>query len=749
MTLAIGGSTAPTKTSNGAYWVDVRDYGAKADNGVTDNSVPFQAAIDDLALKLNGAKDGKGIVYIPSAPLPYRLNKSVWVDCNNVEIRGDGWGTNVSMSLPYKHSMFIFGIRRVEQTLINGVWVPVRLDATNRPDLFGKLDLSAVPNPGTRWGIRTNGNSFVQFHAGPISAGVSSAVSNAYPDLWSETSKLTVEFCVEPPDGQPFPVNSPLLGVGTPLTDTAPFAFSIWGDPQSVVAMFRTSDMKAGVDATSRYFSISLAGATPPYRIAVQFDLDNAVCTAFVNGVQSNLTNMQNMTPDATSNPPFLPSKGVKFATNDHHPFMIGASGFQGQYGAPTGTDLRLYGLRLSNTLRYQNKGPGHVQTRVDAPTAPINDSYSYFGNDNNTICFLSGQDNPATAGRVVTVQNGNVVTWSGFSSGIFLHSVAPSGVSFNAIRDILLVSSPPYGQTICLGTVLEMTIENVKASSGFSAVGTFIATANYNVYIRNCWLEAFESPYFGAMQISSGRDIVFGTAGRVTMRHLGCSAKWENIFVAFPSPVTESVFRARGCCYGGNYSITNMTVDFEGSSFSHCGIYCESHCLAPATSLVLREIFFGTVGSGVPMVMLRDLFKAFELLHNCWVSADNVQSFGGDYLAAFDVDGPLWHGEVKSLALGGTPLVHQQRWGTNTNIAIHAYTFVAPPRTASWYNGAHILEVRSPANGQYAEWRCAGSGTYGSPTPPTWVGVNPISVSQNGLAAYLLNHAYTTAALS
>ena len=106
-------------------------------------------------------------------------------------------------------------------------------------------------------------------------------------------------------------------------------------------------------------------------------------------------------------------------------------------------------------------------------------------------------------------------------------------------------------------------------------------------------------------------------------------------------------------------------------------------------------------------MVMLRDLFKAFELLHNCWLSADNVQSFAGNYLAAFDVDGPLWYGEVKGLALSGTLLVHQQRWGTNTNIVIHSLKFVAPPRTASWYDGAHILEVRSPADGQYAEWRC------------------------------------------
>ena len=74
--------------------------------------------------------------------------------------------------------------------------------------------------------------------------------------------------------------------MGIPYNQPSPFMVSIWDDPNKVLVTFRTSDMGPGFDTGCRGFAFSLAGATPPYRVAVQFDLDNAVCSAFVNGVQ-------------------------------------------------------------------------------------------------------------------------------------------------------------------------------------------------------------------------------------------------------------------------------------------------------------------------------------------------------------------------------------------------------------------------------------------------------------------------------
>src|SRR4051794_37437014 len=98
----IGGSAAPTTPPHGMLWVDVRDYGAKADGGVTDNSVPFQAAIDDLATKLAIEGNKGGTVFIPGSPRTYVVNNSIWVDSNNIEIRGET-GTFIQMQGTPQH----------------------------------------------------------------------------------------------------------------------------------------------------------------------------------------------------------------------------------------------------------------------------------------------------------------------------------------------------------------------------------------------------------------------------------------------------------------------------------------------------------------------------------------------------------------------------------------------------------------------------------------------------------------------
>ncbi|MDE2508693.1 MAG: hypothetical protein KGM43_15895, partial [Planctomycetota bacterium] len=105
MPLAIGGSNSTSLSTHGAIWVDIRDYGAKADGGATDNSGPIQAAVDALItiLKASPPSGGltnspRGVVYIPNSTLPYVVQKTIWVDYPGIEIRGDGWGSQISMN---------------------------------------------------------------------------------------------------------------------------------------------------------------------------------------------------------------------------------------------------------------------------------------------------------------------------------------------------------------------------------------------------------------------------------------------------------------------------------------------------------------------------------------------------------------------------------------------------------------------------------------------------------------------------
>ena len=249
-------------------------------------------------------------------------------------------------------------------------------------------------------------------------------------------------------------------------------------------------------------------------------------------------------------------------------------------------------------------------------------------------------------------------------------------------------------------------------------------------------------------MQLISARDVYCFYSGRATIRLVGCNGCWHNVFVAFAAPNAECYFKLSNYEYGGNHYITNLLADGEGSTISLAAIYCENHGLTPATSLVLKDIILGTIGANASLVMLKDMGPESSEFHKCWLSAENIQAYTNTYRAAIDVDGPLWHGDVKGVALNGPPINHRGKWGTTTHVAIRDTKFTAPPRQFLWYSGAHVLEVRSPADGQFAEWRCLATGTYGTPTPPQWVGINPLQLTPNGLAAYVLNHYYITVSL-
>ncbi len=751
MPLAIGGSNSTSLSTHGAIWVDIRDYGAKADGGATDNSGPIQAAVDALItiLKASPPSGGltnspRGVVYIPNSTLPYVVQKTIWVDYPGIEIRGDGWGSQISMNASLAHNVLQFGARRTETTTVNGQPASLQIDSAHRPDAYNVLDSSAAAAPGRRWGLRTNANSFVQFQASPLCAGVQSSLGQYAWDYWTSINALTMEFCIEPPAGQQFPANTPLFALGITGYQPSPLIVSTGSSPNTLTVGFKTSDIPASYNAGERNFTFSLAGASAPYRVAIQIDLVNAVCSAYVNGVQVALVSTTNLS--AASTIPFNPNAGLTFQQNDYFPFMIGADNVHGPLQtASSAIDLSVYGLRLSNTLRYQNNGAGKPQTRTNSPTSPINDAFAYFTNDTFTIAFLTMLDDPAGLGRVVSVQHGQATGSSPVGSGIFLHTANAGGMSGNAVRDVWVSAANGFGQAISLGGVLETTLDNVKATDGFHGVGSLNMYANYNIHVHQCWLNGRDASYYGALQIVRADDLYCELSGKSTVRLFGSSSHWSNVFIAYAAPNAECHFKFHGSDYGGNHKVDTLIADFEGQTLSLAGFYCETHGQTPATSLTLRDIFLGTIGANASIVMLKDLGTLGGEFNRGWLAAENLQAFTNTYLAAVDVDGPLWYGRVDGLPLNGPSFLHRQKWGSQANVVVRDQKYVAPPRQYSWYPGAHLLEARSPVDGQFAEWRCMTAGAYGTNSPPAWAGANVIQLSPNGLAGYITNHGYVT----
>jgi hypothetical protein len=230
-------------------------------------------------------------------------------------------------------------------------------------------------------------------------------------------------------------------------------------------------------------------------------------------------------------------------------------------------------------------------------------------------------------------------------------------------------------------------------------------------------------------------------------MRFVGSNANIENLTVVFAAPQNQSTIKIHTGDYGGNYSFRNVSVDYEGDTYLHAAFYCENHPYASSTSLRLEDIYLGTIGS-VPLIMLREIDPAFT---KATLIVENLQTYTDTFKAVLDVDGPSWSGEIKRLGgIREAPRIDfHPTLGPECHVVIREHHYKAPPRTNQWVVGAHILDVPSPVDGQFTEWRCISTGIFGTAVPPEWSGINPVASKNTKLAAYVLNHGFITATLS
>ena len=745
---AIGGGSE-SRSSVGLFWVDVRDYGAKPANGF-DCSAAFQAAVDSLAARITArlvvdpSFRTVGTVFIPADTQTYYLSLPVWVDSPFIEIRGEGQGTQIAMMPGVCHPLFIFGLRRAGQLQYNSQTVNLAADSRYRPDLFGKLDATAVPAVGQRWGYRSRGDSLIQSQASPLSAGSQSLDGSYGADHFAETTGLTIEFAVEGPSGGVMPSGLPIAGLGVATKgQTYPFVLYTGADNRYTI-LFCTQAARFGPSVTRR-LDFSSGSLTGVQKIAIQIDLVNAAVSAYVNGVQVATTN--SLQADW--------APGLHFTENDYFPMLIGnMGGDRPSLGSLTGFDFNLYGFLLSRTVRYLSNGVGQPQTRADAPTATVTDRYRYFTprygseSDPGMIGYLTFAENPSNLGRLLSVQGGPAAQ-NQVGSAFLIHCLQtnPGGIAENGIHDIHLIGGHIYGQNIMVAQVLEMKISGVRSSDSYHGIGSLSLGANYLVRVDDCVLDSSESGYFALDQGLWMRNVYFVSSGRATMRFVGSFVDAQNLFIAFHSNNSQSSIKIHASDYGGNYAFRNMNVDYEGDTFAHTAIYCEAHPYASATSLRLQDIYLGTVGRAA-ILTLKDHEPFFS---TSILVVDNLQANTGDFIAALDLDGPGWYGEIKNLVgIGQSPrIIHRAKYGDVANVVIREAKFKAPPRSSNWHAGAHVLDVPAPSDGQYSEWRCVSGGTYGTAVPPNWAGLSPLNVGLGSLAGYVLNQGYISAALS
>jgi hypothetical protein len=632
-------------------------FGASVD--AADNAPAIQAAHDSFRGRtVNTATGPVGVVLVPAAAKPWRVRQTVWLDLPNVELRGEGWGSRIEMAPALRHDVIRLGLRRAEP--IEGG----ALTTEHRPDAFGKLDATACPKPGVRYGVRTRGDSWLQFHAGPLSVGGQARAGGYYSDLWGETDQLTLECLIDAPAGT-LPPGAPIMGMGgaSGWWRPRPLLVRSGPEPDTIEVVFCLSgDDALSLHLPHRRFTASIRDRGWPLRLCVQIDLRSGTVAAYGNGEQLPVTRSVNLDPAEL--------QGRTFTPNEFDPFLVGAAGMRGPVGRDgTGIDLALYGLRLSRTARYRVGQPGEPQERLDG--RPLNDVEAYFGNDAHTVGFLPLTERPGTD-RTVSVRAGR----AGFdclASGLFLSCATAGGLYGSAIRDVAIDAGNGYGQAVSVGSVLNATIERVRAQYGFHGVGSLNWMASYMLDVRDCTLHGYDSPIYTFMALARGDRLDFRSNGRAAIRSVGSSGRWRDIFIAHATPVAQSFFRGHnGASYGGEHRFEDVRINFEDrrETLTDSVFYAETQAYCRSTLLDVRDVFLDFLGPECWLFDLQDVSAQSDAFRPATVKAEHIFTLDSRYAGEVRTTGPLWRGSVVG-DFKRRRVEHTGRWGETVNVTV------------------------------------------------------------------------------
>lgn len=498
-----------------------------------------------------------------------------------VELKGEGGSTKIVMGQNRAYTPVVIGMALAG------------LDPRHRPDLFGLLDPSAVPDRGARRGFRTGPTGSLISPASALShGGVSPVEGWTKADRWFETRRLTIELAVMPA-ARPgkFPGSCSVFSLGSDTTGPAmPVALRTDGDNQWTFAISTQSARFA--EPQTVFFTFSSGEATGLQRLSFQIDLDKGTFVPFTNGVQAAVT------PLITKYTALTP--GASLNENLTEAFYVNSPNGQRK-------DFVLAGLCLTRTKRYAENGPGTPQARADR--ARIADGPRFFpsqADDPDAICHLGLQEPDATT-RHLSVTGGHLAVGGFASSAFVLGAGAPDAKSsFSRITDIAVHGNQGYGYAVMMGSNLETHFDGVIADAGLHGIGNIPnAGANYRVYVRDCTLSGSDSGFFGWYSIVEMDRVTFSYNGRASLRLFGCNLNARSLFVPRPSHPQYAFAMLHAGENGGLYSFRDVTADNEGDIYTLACVYCERH--PNGTTLALENMNFGTSGP-VPTILLRGM---------------------------------------------------------------------------------------------------------------------------------------------
>jgi hypothetical protein len=598
---------------------DVLRFGAVGD-GKTDCSAAFQSAVD------TAAESASKTVLIP--PGRFLLRRPVLVD--GVGVRVVGVGEESHVQVEGMNAGFVFGVRRVEKE-------GRVIDASYRPDAFGKLDAHAAPERGVRRGFASRGKVLLEATAHPAQVGMRTARSeDRCFDYWGEFRRFTLELCFEPTAGQPWKPHAPLLGLGSAVTEPGPWALAVGDTAEDLVFSFKTGDMPEEYDSGDRVVFVPLKGSKPPYRLRIWLDFDAGKAGATVN---------ERVVADAVSdrNARGKPWKaGLRFLrTRARHLFLVGTSGESPDLDHGAITPLDLYGLRVSRAVRGK----------------PAHDAQAYLEADADTVFYLPLTGAP---GRTIDLATGRAADGMAGTAYLLHGDGYLGGIDSNAITDLRITGGAP---SVLLGGVRRFRIERVRAGDGMVGLGSLPMVVSYPVTIRDCELSGFDAAVslWRCEVRASGLDLERG--GQTSMRFHGCSASVQDCMFYFNSGIAETavdILRGEGW---GRYSLRNLNVDNEGHGFERAVVRCESPAYTRGV-LAIDGLEVSRAGKTCALIELVDHTEGGGWFPSR-VDVTHLDCYTQDHGAVLRVDGPNWYGQIDTSLLRPPHLDYRGKTGT------------------------------------------------------------------------------------
>jgi hypothetical protein len=704
------GSAASAARGRGTNVYDIRDYGA-VPGQVCDQA--FARALAAIAAHdTTNPGSTAAVLFIPGAPLPYYITRTLWITRSNLTIEGDGRDVSWVQAMPgYNAHMIVAGIN----TAVTG-GVPT---ADHFPALTGFGDGTLAGCHG----LRLKTDQIVAFWSGPLDQPM--AYLQTINRGWSDFPQITISLSLDD-RGVALPAG-PLYGLGEtgPHSYQArPFHLINRGDGW-LEFRFTTAE------SPDSYRSCLIPEPAPSgaLRMTIQLDLVNCTAQAYINKLQVNAYPFVNMGPTSSQarDLPFAPADHLRLVANAYHPFMLGGYGSntQSRGGAPV-MDLTVGGLAISRGLLYANDGVGTPQRALDG--APVTDSSLVRPPSGTLMGRLAIEDIAATnplGGREIPVLTGGACgqgggVTCGLMSSIDVNSNVNGWLSHLSFRNVSLRGSGWYGDLLCLGGAFDVAVEGMDFANGYCNLGSVrMGPSTYDVTLAHLRFGfSFGAGCFGHSWMADARNLRFLQPTRNALTLVASNFSLRH------SLINASLNETTIACYaednGGNYRFEDITVDNEGNVTPTRATILVEVPWNQRNGLTIDGVSTGTTGPQAAVVELRTI--AGIAPRHYPVTIRHLQS---DHAAVMiRTDHPQVSGEIAA----DTPSDDFYPWLeftggiTSTEMTIRSARYPVPPGRLSWTDTA-VLEVRRPVLGLPARYRCVRAGAYGTATVPAWRG--------------------------